>query len=99
MTKSLEDIIKNTIREHEEVLNQMLSSGYPLSEMPAPVHQDAPLAGQNSMHINMATMIKAVEFWLNSEVLQCDMTVKSVEYRDYTFTIIMEPQDENTDSG
>lgn len=42
--------------------------------------QYQPLAGTNTMSINMATMIKAIEFWLNSEVFQADVTVESVDY-------------------
>lgn len=52
----------------------------------------APLAGDNNILLNMATMMKAVEWWLNSEVLQGDVTVGSIEYRDYIFCVTITPR-------
>ena len=51
------------------------------------------LVGNNNIFLNMATMMKAVEWWLNSEVLQGDVTVGSIEYCDYIFRVTITPKD------
>lgn len=44
--------------------------------------------GVNTLEINQATMKKAMQYWLNSEMLQSDVEVESVKHlSDGSFSI------------
>jgi hypothetical protein len=77
-------------------LNPLPTFEYSTTPIFDKLHQEQQFIGGNTLSINMATMIKAIEFWLNSEVLQCDVTVKSVDLdqRGYMFIVQIEPQED-----
>ncbi len=59
--------------------------------------EDNPMVGGNVLTLNAATMMKAMEYWLNECVFMCDcgVAVKSVQSSDNTpsstFKVTFEP--------